>query len=147
MRRITGHAAMSLVGLVFAGFVVAACGSGGSDSGPDPTARSTIPIKDDHDALCDLLEVPLSSMAAKDLTFKAVVSSPASQDRGVGAMVLLLLPKAHGDVGKFEPVLSFLAKRGALEVQDGHPTLPAASDAVVRNAAALDAFVADGGCG
>ena len=144
MRRRVARATGLLAVLLIAGVAFMACGSAGSD----PTAASTaISGSSSSEGLCDLLQVPLRSMATKHLTFAAVVARPASEDRGVGSMVALLLPKYRESAGEFEPVLSFLEERGTLEVQTDHPALPTASKAVVRNAAALDEFIADGGCG
>ena len=127
---------------IVASFGVSGCGSSGTaaDQAPPPGSRGN------HVALCELIRLPLRAMRPRHLTFREVAAGPASEDAAVGQMIGLLFERHRRELGAFRPVLSFLAKRGAAEVDRGGGALPSASKAVLRNASELDAFVRAGGC-
>lgn len=102
------------------------------------------------DQLCELLSVPITSLASADRTFAEAVRPEDGKGVGLGAMVLLATGREAPEAGEFEPVVTFLAERAwvVLEREQGRVVAePELTAEIEANAAALDQELGRGRCG
>ncbi len=136
-----GGVAASLV----VGFLMGAAGCGATRGQSDEPRSTTVPV----DGVCILVEVPVETMRKHANSFAEVVEDQMGRgaDRGVSAMVAFaVLARSRDEAGEFEPVIAYLAARGAAEASASAEP-PQLTDSIRANARKLDRFLADGGCG
>jgi hypothetical protein len=96
--------------------------------------------------MCRRLELPLDWAQQEHLSIADLVEDSSDGAKGIRGGIAFLAPGRAPDAGPFEPVMSYLAKRGAAEARPGRRLVPP-SKIVRANARELDRFLADGGCG
>lgn len=110
---------------------------------------SSAPVSEEPGSseMCRRLELPLDWAQQEDLSIADLVEDNSDGAKGIRGGIAFLAPGRAPDAGPFEPVLGYLAKRGAAEARTGRRRLVPPSKTVRANARKLDRFIADGGCG
>lgn len=109
------------------------------------------PLDDERsdDPLCELLSVPISSLASAGRSFADVVRPTEPKGVGIGAMLLFATGREVPEAGEFEPALTYLGERAWVELEREEGRLleePELTDEIVENARALDEELATGRC-
>lgn len=97
--------------------------------------------------MCELLDLPRKTMAEEGLTIEEALTEPGVDGIGLRAEFALLGPGEASGAQRFRPALRYLSERWTAESLHGDTDPEPPSASVIENAHALDAFLADGGCG
>ncbi|MCU1372141.1 MAG: hypothetical protein JWO77_3335 [Ilumatobacteraceae bacterium] len=129
------------VAVVLCSVAAAGCSHQASSTPSHPGPSTTEP------KLCSRLVGLRTHLAEEGLRFEELLTATGRQANGILGAIVYLTPWDVSGGQRFRPALRFLALRGVAEASEGSEPAPELTPAVRRNAAALDRFLADGGCG